>query len=452
MATTTKVRAPKQEQLTKTETLISFNNWKENLMYILSIDDNFKQFCVEGVTWGKKTSTSPTRGFTDDADTVANHQTKEQKCANLDLMLGQIANYATIISRNQITKSSTSLNDIWNKIREHYGFHQTGSRFLDLSAIRLEVSERPEDLYQRLLSFFEDNLQFSGSTVTHHNVAPTTDEEITPTVENVTVLLWLERLHVSLPALIKQRYGSELRNKSLASLKSEISLAMSSLLEEAKSSGEARVLRTFDSRKSRSSGSEQRDRSSGSGGQHNNRDRTDKSTRGRFCCLCRSANRSGWDSHYLSQCKFVPEADRRRMSKMRNIDVVESDEETVSEDSSATNDEASHSEDDCPNLNDDVQSEEEDQKQERKVKFAVTRRVTVRRSPILLCFYKHNPVSVCLDTGSESNFVSERCANDLELVIYGSKQGAVQADGKNRLTVLGEVKDFPLVRGSHTFK
>ena len=81
----------------------------------------------------------------------------------------------------------------------------------------------------------------------------------------------------------------------------------------------------------------------------------------------------------------------------------------------------------------------------------VARRVTVRKSPILQCFYKHNPVSVCLDTGSESNFVSERCAMDLELQFQKSRQGAVQADGKAHLTVLGEIKDFQLVRGAHTF-
>ena len=49
------------------------------------------------------------------------------------------------------------------------------------------------------------------------------NEEMSPTLENVIVALWLERLHVNLPALVKQRYGSELRNKTLASIKPEIS-------------------------------------------------------------------------------------------------------------------------------------------------------------------------------------------------------------------------------------
>ncbi len=437
-----RVRAPRQEQLKKTETIITFNNWRDNLIYTLNIDDEFKPYLKENVTWGKKTSATPHRAFTDDPEGTTNGQTKEQKCAALDLMLGQIANYATVISRNQIIKTSTSLNDIWNKIREHFGFHQTGARFLDLSAIRLEVGERPEDLYQRLLSFFEDNLQFSGSAVSHHGVTPTGDEELSPTVENVTVLLWLEKLHVSLPALIKQRYGSELRNKSLSSMKSEISLALSSLLEEVKSSSDARVCRTFQS--SRKFGKPQGGRSSNG----NERSSSRSGSGGKYCCLCRTANRPEWDSHYLVNCKFLPEADRRRLSKVRNIDVFDSDEVSEFSQSSANEDSAHSSEDDVPPILHDGEVHDGDNNISAS---AVTRRVTVRKSPILQCFYKHHPVSVCLDTGSESNFVSERCAIHLELRITRSSQGAVQADGKAHLTVIGEVKEFPLVRGSHTF-
>ena len=186
---------PKQWYLSKNETINTFNNWKENQIYCLSIDEDFKPFLLATATWGKKTSANLTRGFMDDADDVAAEirKTKEQKCATLELMLGQIANWATVITRNQITKDSTSLADIWNKIRAYYGFLGTGARFLDLSSIKLEVGERPEALYQRLLAFFEDNLMTIGSSVTHHGVVATDDEEITPTVENITVFLWLER-------------------------------------------------------------------------------------------------------------------------------------------------------------------------------------------------------------------------------------------------------------------
>ena len=126
-------RAPKQWQLSKNETLNSFTNWKENLLYTLSLDPNFSPFLVDGFSWLKKSATTPTRGLTNDGESVpvAQRLTAVQKNAKLELMLGQIANYATIISRNSIVKNSSSLNDIWIKIREHYGFQTNGSRFLD---------------------------------------------------------------------------------------------------------------------------------------------------------------------------------------------------------------------------------------------------------------------------------------------------------------------------------
>jgi hypothetical protein len=69
-------------------------------------------------------------------------------------MLGQIANYCPIISRNTIVKNSTSISSIWQSIRLHYGFQSTGRHFLDFNNIHLEANERPEDLYQRLAKFY----------------------------------------------------------------------------------------------------------------------------------------------------------------------------------------------------------------------------------------------------------------------------------------------------------
>ena len=104
-------RAPKQWTLTKTETVNSFENWKQNLQYILSLDTNFSLFIDPSVTWLKKTKSNPNRGFTDDGENVSETKRKTaiQKVTQLEMMLGQIANYCPVISRNTVLKSSTSL-------------------------------------------------------------------------------------------------------------------------------------------------------------------------------------------------------------------------------------------------------------------------------------------------------------------------------------------------------
>ena len=106
MATST--RAPKQWCLTRDETLSSFQAWKQNLLYILSLDLNFKPFLEPGVTWTKKTSANPTRGLTSDGNDIQKRQrrTANEKAADLHLMLGQIANFCLIIARNTFEKNS----------------------------------------------------------------------------------------------------------------------------------------------------------------------------------------------------------------------------------------------------------------------------------------------------------------------------------------------------------
>ena len=103
-----------------------------------------------------------------------------------------------------------SLNDIWQKIRLHYNIQKSGSQFLDLADITLQPDEKPEDLYQRLVAFYTDNLLEAKGDTEHHGEKLELDEEITPTIENTIVVLWLQHLHPGLPQLVKQWYGTEL--------------------------------------------------------------------------------------------------------------------------------------------------------------------------------------------------------------------------------------------------
>ena len=404
---------PKNRYLNSVETVTTFNAWKDNMVYILTLNDNFAPFLLPTATWGKASTVNPNRGFTDDEGHDANPPTglkKEEKVRRLELFLGQIANWATVISRNQIVKSSTSLKDVWGKLRGHYCLQTSGSKFIDVINIRLNPGERYEDLYQRLLAFYEDNLLTLGDGITHHGEAIVVSEELTPSMENTIVLTWLERIHVSLPALVKQKYGAELRNRTLASLKTEISQALDSLLDELKSSDrESRIMRTSGNDGRRYGGSgPSRFRGSGS-----------NTRKVPLCCLCSDNKRPS--NHWLSKCPFLPEDDRKR------IRFVEIEEDEDVEDSTAET--ANNS---C-------------------FIDAPVRRVTTRRSPHLKCFVMQFPVFVCLDTGAESNLMSRRFAESARLDIFDATQGAVQADAKTSLEVFGEVRGVILTRGPYSF-
>jgi hypothetical protein len=86
---------------------------------------------------------------------------------------------------------------------------------LDFASIKLQPDERLEDLYQRIVAFIEDNLLQPESGISHHGKTVQEEEELTPTLENFVVLTWLKLIHEDLPKLVKQRYGTELRSRTL---------------------------------------------------------------------------------------------------------------------------------------------------------------------------------------------------------------------------------------------
>ena len=82
------------------------------------------------------------------------------------------------------------MGSIWSAIRLHFGFKAADTNFLDFTDIRLEHGERPEDLYQRLMAFVEDNL-LRSIRIQHLGAPLTEDEDLTPSLENFVVLTWL---------------------------------------------------------------------------------------------------------------------------------------------------------------------------------------------------------------------------------------------------------------------
>ena len=406
------IRAPTQWSLSKQETITSFEAWRQNLQYTLSLDPNFAPFLIDGVQWSKKTSTAPLRGFESDNEDVpeAKRRTAEQKVTQLELLLGQIANYCPIISRNSIVKSSTSTISIWQAIRSHFGFQSTGAHFLDFNSIRLGPGERPEDLYQRLLSFVDDNLLKANGGIRHHGDHVTSDEEVSPTTENIIVVTWLRLIHPSLPALVKQRYGTELRSQTVASLKPEISQALDTLLDEVNSSDDAKVLRTAFKQSSRNT------RPPPGRNQQSEVPKPTKGASARSCPLCKQANRQYY--HYLSKCPFLPDDDRQYLSRSRQV---------LSEESEHTTDRPSSD------------PEPEDPETGRYYRIKTTTHHVNTKSPILRAFYDHHPLHLTLDTGAETSMIKTSVAKAIGATIQNTKQKALQADGITQLAVVGTI-------------
>ena len=134
-------RPPRQWVLSENETITSYANWESNILYHLSLNNEFAPFL--DTEWSKASVTN--HGFADDGDEVtdaAKRKTATQKKIILDRMLGLVAQLAPSLLRNDILKKSTSLSWVWNRIRKHYSFTQSEVNFLQLSTIKRENNER----------------------------------------------------------------------------------------------------------------------------------------------------------------------------------------------------------------------------------------------------------------------------------------------------------------------
>lgn len=90
------------------------------------------------------------------------------------------------------------------------------------------------------MAFVEDIL-LKANSLPHHGNLNTDDKELTPSVENFVFLAWVKLINPILSRLVKQRYGTELRSRTLVSIKPEFSY---SLLDEMRASDDANVMRT----------------------------------------------------------------------------------------------------------------------------------------------------------------------------------------------------------------
>ena len=260
------------------------------------------------------------------------------------------------------------------------------------------------------MSFTEDNLLVANGPITHHGANVTADEEMSPTLENTVVLTWLKLIHTALPALVKQRYGTELRSKTLASLKPEISQALDSLLEEIRSTADTKVLRTTASR-FRQPPSRPSHKPSPSSWAPTKRPKS--------CPLCKQAGRN--DQHFLSSCSYLPSEDRTYLSRSRFMSTFDDEEPDYM--------------DYAPPL-----FTAEDEPPLCTPARSVSRRVSTKQSPHFKAFYKHYPIQLTLDTGAETSMIKSSLARSIGAPIMKSSQQALQADGLTSLAVVGETR------------
>ena len=412
----------KQRILTEHETESTFTTWQQSIMFQFVIDSKFSRYTDQTDLGKWQDTTVAHRGYTNDATTgdsvlpADTRMTALQKAQILQVLLGSIATFAPVISNKFITAQATCFDDIWNRLRGHYGFRVTGGRILELAQFSLAPDESYETLWERMSMFVEDNLMKTSSDIKHLNKATTVDETLSPTLQNITVVLWFKAINADLPAMIKQRFATQLRTTTLFSLRDDISDSLNSVLAEMQDREyTVNFTKGYGYNKSRKGPSKPYSQFS-------------KQVQ-KMCCLCDAAGRPEANTHFLSRCRFLPQKDKQYMSRVREI-------------------------------TGDYESEEEDYPHMSQAEHGITKsvmstpissRVDVLPSPVLEVFTNNLSTEVTIDSGAEVNLIAESECKRLNLKISDTTQKASMADGTSALQIVGEV-NFTCVREHHALK
>ncbi|KAK3714880.1 hypothetical protein QZH41_001881 [Actinostola sp. cb2023] len=149
------------------------------------------------------------------------------------------------------------------------------------------------------------------------------------------------------------------------------------------------------------------------------------------CPLCRQAGRTNY-THFLSECSFLPEQDRRYITKARQIVGILDDDSEVD------------------NAFDTSPPDSEPKTHEPGPDSTVFR-IQTCQSPYLDTFHAHHHVRITIDSGATGNMIRHSLVKRLGSTLTSSSQSAHQADGSSPLHVVGETR-LLFTRDNRQFK
>ena len=406
------------------KSISEFDNWRHSVLYNLRLSDEFKPFLDDDFQFGVKTRHDPNRRLDDDPDVrdtenkvIRRGLTAVEKCRIVDFMLETITQYTPKIPHNDITRDCASLGEVWQVVRLHSNIESSGALLNEAWNITRLPNETPQALYSRIKQAYDDTL-IRKNTIVYKTTVLTEDEELSPTLHCSIILHWLQILHPKLRDLVTQRFGTELRNNSYASLWPEISRSVDSLLKELSEDGT--VCRFNDSRfhESRSDQPRFQPRSRGSFTRSRGMPSARSSLPARQCDYCRVLNRRAFNTHTIDECLFLKkERPSSGSSRAFEVDDYDRHQDEFYE----------------------VYSEEVNKITPAvSVQTHIINAVTVYSSPVMSVYHKNAMYQVMLDTGGSCNAFDEETSRSLNCQIYPTFQRARMADGVTELEVVGE--------------
>ena len=196
------VRTPPPRALSQKETLDSLDHWKTLFRNFYRRDTSFKQFLRSDCRWNFSAANYGLQAL--------NEESPEERAENLSDFLSTLAGFLPHSYLTQkLLEDTTSLQDCWNVIYEHYNVQISSETLLDFEKLNKEHDENYRQYFERMLQHVRLHLAPRGAKV--ENLENTTADSLTISLMNLVAMQWIRKCHPSLIDIVKKEYSTELR-------------------------------------------------------------------------------------------------------------------------------------------------------------------------------------------------------------------------------------------------
>ena len=221
-----------------------FNIWVEELEVYLSQDDRFTPFMRGGHynAW---------EAYDANADRI-NAPIGEDAVVDLPNRRAQLRTFLSIVAKacdinhyNVVTRHSTSLQWIYDKLREDYDIQQKGIHFFNLLDLSYKPGSSVMGFYNEYRNLLIANLKKRSDEIRWQNERLARDEKLSPTFEDLILVNVLALIDARLPLHVRDHYHHHIgRDKTLMDYKSDILVKVPVFLSELDNKAQNNAIRT----------------------------------------------------------------------------------------------------------------------------------------------------------------------------------------------------------------
>ena len=434
----------------------TFSKWQQVTLANIKKEANWLPYTVGGVAdWDVG---ADNRGL----DTAA-------RCVQVEAMLTYIAQYAPSALHRDITRRANSLTEVWQLVKEWANIRSTGCKFQSYAHLRKSFKQNGDqthnDFFYTLRNGMEDTLLEKDGEVRFRNRPNNVNETLTPCLESMVVLDWMEAIGGQpLQDQVFRVFAKDLESATLADIRPRISDNMEVLLAEAESTVQAcratadiKWANTSRETATRGRGSSWNRGRQGRGSTNSIQRGNSRRQQGR-CRLCHAEGRPS--SHSVASCMYLSSQDRRAVARSV-LGTLDDGDQDDAEGAAQEEEELFTSEEEENDAEVITPTVTVTKANTSTKKYPVispfmissttvildsdtdvnrdNRRINIYDSPTLAVKHESTTVYIVLDCGATTSLASKKKITELSLQILPTKHKAVQVDGHSPLSVVGEV-------------